>query len=154
VAKEKKERKKETSAVKYNTSGHYRGRRYNKSIGVLYNGARIAKSAATAPNGVHCVPLISTFSVGAVRRQEPLTQHSSVSLHTFKRREKQWGTNPRNNLRHNAFSALTLLVERQERHPACKKLSGGVLAWLSVWTRCRFAYGPADATATHCLLLQ
>jgi len=28
---------------------------------------------------------------------------------------------------------LTLLVGRQEGHPACKKLSGGVLAWLSVW---------------------
>ena len=32
-----------------------------------------------------------------------------------------------------AFSALTLLVGRQEGRPACKKLSGGVLAWLSVW---------------------
>jgi len=31
-----------------------------------------------------------------------------------------------------AFSALTLLVGWQEGHPACKKLSGGVLAWLSV----------------------
>ena len=31
------------------------------------------------------------------------------------------------------FSALTLLVGRQEGHPACKKLSSGVLAWLSVW---------------------
>jgi len=30
------------------------------------------------------------------------------------------------------FSALTLLVGQQEGHPACKKLSGGVLAWLSV----------------------
>jgi len=30
-------------------------------------------------------------------------------------------------------SALTLLVGRQEGHPACKKQSGGVLAWLSVW---------------------
>jgi len=33
-----------------------------------------------------------------------------------------------------------------------KKLHGGVLAWLSVWgkaARCRFAYGPADAIATH-----
>ena len=30
-----------------------------------------------------------------------------------------------------ASSALTLLVGRQEGHPACKKLSGGVLAWLS-----------------------
>jgi len=32
-----------------------------------------------------------------------------------------------------AFSALMLLVGWQEGHPACKKLSGGVLAWLSVW---------------------
>jgi len=27
-----------------------------------------------------------------------------------------------------------VLVGRQEGHPACKKLSGGVLAWLSVWS--------------------
>jgi len=87
-----------------------------------------------------------------------------------------------------AFSALTLLVGRQEGHPAYRNLSGEVLAWLSVWgkvqtltllvgrqeghpackklewwgtgivicagVRCRLAYGPADATATHCLLLQ
>jgi len=34
-----------------------------------------------------------------------------------------------------AFSALTLVVGWQEGHPACKKaLSGGVLAWLSVWS--------------------
>jgi len=33
-----------------------------------------------------------------------------------------------------AFSALMLLVGRQEGHPACKKLSGGVLAWLPVWS--------------------
>ena len=33
-----------------------------------------------------------------------------------------------------AFSALMLLVGRQEGHPACKKLIGGVLAWLSVWS--------------------
>ena len=31
------------------------------------------------------------------------------------------------------FNALTLLVGQQEGHPACKKPSGGVLAWLSVW---------------------
>jgi len=29
-----------------------------------------------------------------------------------------------------SFSALTLLVGRQEGHLACKKQSGGVLAWL------------------------
>jgi len=33
------------------------------------------------------------------------------------------------------FSALTLLVGWQEGHPACKKLGGGVLAWLSVWSK-------------------
>jgi len=53
-----------------------------------------------------------------------------------------------------AFSALTQLVGRQEGHPACKKLSSDVLAWLSVWSEVQIAYGPADATATHYLLLQ
>jgi len=34
-----------------------------------------------------------------------------------------------------AFSALMLLVGRQEGHPACKKnLTGVVLVWLSVWS--------------------
>jgi len=33
-----------------------------------------------------------------------------------------------------AFSALTLLVGQQEGQPACKKLSGEVLVWLSVWS--------------------
>jgi len=33
------------------------------------------------------------------------------------------------------FSALTLLVGRQEGHSVCKKLSGGLLAWLSVWSK-------------------
>ena len=51
-----------------------------------------------------------------------------------------------------AFSALMPLVGQQEGHPACKKLSGGVLAWLYLsGVRCRLACGPADATATHCL---
>ena len=30
------------------------------------------------------------------------------------------------------WCALTLFVGRQEGHPACKKLSDGVLAWLSL----------------------
>ena len=33
-----------------------------------------------------------------------------------------------------AFGALTLLVGRQEEHPACKKLRDEVLVWLSVWS--------------------
>ena len=53
-----------------------------------------------------------------------------------------------------AFSALTLLVGRQEGHPVCKKLSGGCWRGYLSGPRCRLACGPADATATHCLLLQ
>jgi len=34
-----------------------------------------------------------------------------------------------------SFSALTLLVGWQEGHPVCKKQSGGVLVWLSVWSK-------------------
>jgi len=41
-----------------------------------------------------------------------------------------------------AFSALTLLVGRQEGHPACKKQSGGVLVWLSVWSKVQTCIWP------------
>jgi len=41
-------------------------------------------------------------------------------------------------------SALTLLVGRQEGHLACKKLSGGgVLAWLSVWSKVQTCMWPS-----------
>ena len=42
-----------------------------------------------------------------------------------------------------AFSALTLLVGRQKGHPACKKQSGGVLAWLSVWCEVQTCIWPS-----------
>jgi len=48
---------------------------------------------------------------------------------------------------HIAFGALTLLVEWQEGHPACKKLSGGVLAWLSVWGEMQIYIWPSRC---HC----
>jgi len=38
------------------------------------------------------------------------------------------------------FSALTLLVGRQK---GCKKLSGGVLAWLSVWSEVQTCRWPS-----------
>ena len=53
-----------------------------------------------------------------------------------------------------AFSALTLLVGRQEGHLACKNRVVRYWRGYLSGARCRFAYGPADATATHCLLLQ
>ena len=42
-----------------------------------------------------------------------------------------------------AFSTLTLLVGQQEGHLACKKLSGGVLAWLSVWSEVQTCIQPS-----------
>ena len=51
-------------------------------------------------------------------------------------------------------SALMLLVGWQEGHPACKNWVVGCWRGYLSEARCRLAYGPADATATHCLLLQ
>jgi len=35
------------------------------------------------------------------------------------------------------------LVGRQEGHPACKKLGGEVLAWLSVWSEVQTCMWPS-----------
>ena len=42
-----------------------------------------------------------------------------------------------------AFSALTLLVGCQEEHPACKKMGGEVLVWLSVWSEVQTCIWPS-----------
>ena len=42
-----------------------------------------------------------------------------------------------------SWALLTLLVGRQEEYPACKKLSGGVLAWLSVWSEVQTCIRPS-----------
>jgi len=47
-----------------------------------------------------------------------------------------------------AFSALTLLVGRQEGHPACKNRVVGCWHGYLSGASCRLAYGQADATAT------
>ena len=48
-----------------------------------------------------------------------------------------------------AFSGLTVLVGRQEEHPACKNWVMRCWCGYLSGVRCRlFAYGPADATAT------
>jgi len=41
------------------------------------------------------------------------------------------------------YARLHLLVGRQEGHPACKKMSGGVLAWLSVWSEVQTCIWPS-----------
>ena len=40
-----------------------------------------------------------------------------------------------------------MLVEGQEGHPVCKKLSGGVLEWLSVWSKVQTCIRPSGC---HC----
>ena len=45
------------------------------------------------------------------------------------------------------LSVLTLLVGRQEGHPACKKLSDGVLAWFSVLSEVQTCIWPS---CCHC----
>ena len=45
------------------------------------------------------------------------------------------------------LSALMLLVWQQEGHPACTKLSDGVLAWLSVWDEVLICIWPSSS---HC----
>ena len=53
-----------------------------------------------------------------------------------------------------AFSALTLLVGRQEGHPACKKTERWGAGMVICLERGADLLSPADATATHCLVLQ
>ena len=48
-----------------------------------------------------------------------------------------------------AFSALTLMVGQQEGHPACIKLSGGMLAWLSVWGEVQIFRKIQETCARH-----
>jgi len=42
-----------------------------------------------------------------------------------------------------AFSALMLLFGQQEGHLACKKLSGEMLLWLSVWGEVQICIWPS-----------
>jgi len=41
------------------------------------------------------------------------------------------------------YLSSVLLVGRQEGHPACKKLSAGMLAWLSVWSKVQTCIWPS-----------
>jgi len=56
--------------------------------------------------------------------------------------------------RYNAFSVLTLLVGRQEGHLTCKNWMMECWHGYLSRVRCRLAYGAADTTAAHYILLQ
>ena len=46
-----------------------------------------------------------------------------------------------------SLQCFDAVVGRQEGHPACKKLSGGLLAWLSVWSEVQTCIWPSGF---HC----
>jgi len=91
----------------------------------------------------------------------PVQQNVSVEIGLLKSNKKTWQISNKNLMMYAvqfivadkfffqiilsacAFSALTLLVGRQEGHPACKKLSGGLLAWLSVWSEVQTCIWPS-----------
>jgi len=50
--------------------------------------------------------------------------------------------------------AINILKTGQYTFTASEVLSGEVLAWVSVWREVQTCTCPADATATHYLLLQ
>ena len=46
-----------------------------------------------------------------------------------------------------AMPRISIIYGRQEGHPACKKLSGGMLVWLSVWSKVQTCIWPS---CCHC----
>jgi len=69
--------------------------------------------------------LAATSALRLGRRRWSSPQHSTALSTTF------------------PWVLFTLLVGRQEQHLACKKLSSGVLAWLSVWSEMQTCIWPS-----------
>ena len=72
-----------------------------------------------------------------------ITQTYTTSVQHEYNAKKQKALSVYYSVRCCAFSALTLLVGRQEGHPACKKQSGGVLVWISVWSEVQTCIWPS-----------
>ena len=69
-----------------------------------------------------------------IQNQRALPKHSFISIHLSTLEVPSVLC---------SYSALTLLVGRQEGHLACKKLSSGELAWLSVWSEVQTCIWPS-----------
>jgi len=84
-----------------------------------------------------CAVMVGRSMLNAMCGELPLNNWTFVSRHTldfkFVYCDPGWVSRFFSAVCHfDPFSALMLLVGWQVGHPACKKLSGGVLAWLSV----------------------
>ena len=88
---------------------------------------------------------------GPQQQTRRMLLQQSISIKTDNRTDRWPDTIPYHYIDPAAYYAHyytnLLLVGRQEKHPACKKLSGGVLAWLSVWREVQTCIWPSRC---HC----
>jgi len=82
-------------------------------------------SLQLAPGRQPCQHPTTHFFTGRMPFLLPNQQHQSTAYNNY------------------SLCALTLLVGRQEGHPACKKLSCGLLACLSVWSEVQTCIWPS-----------
>jgi len=103
------------------------------------------------------MPLMHGGSRSSVYKYPPMTVHQQQQQHAYQQTTQQQVPPPATvnsqPVLTAQFSAIIALVGQQEGHPACKKRVVGCWRGCLSGARCRLAYGPADATATHCLLL-
>jgi len=73
-----------------------------------------------------------------------LTKYTTDAIYTVSQKKQDTKllpiTSPNINRFSYFFCAFSALVGWQEGHPACKKQSGGVLAWLSVWSEVQYLH--------------
>ena len=99
----------------------------------VHSGLAVASFAAHRSTAHHTGPADADHSPVQLVRLTANGQYV-YTVRLFSERVVKVSTVYHQVLRFFAFSALTLLVGRQEGHSACKKQSGGVLVWLSVWS--------------------
>jgi len=84
------------------------------------------------------------YAIMAARHTVQYTHiQSYTQIHPLKKHKKIFKTIKTVKRNRTAFSALKLLVGRQEGHPACNKQSGGVLVCLSVWSKVQTCIWPS-----------
>jgi len=99
-----------------------------------------------SPNVSRPVTQLTEDEQVKIAKRIGLIQHLPSGVYDGTKKAKEYAPNTIENylvLYYCAFSALTLLVGWQERHLACKKLSGGMLAWLCVWVKVHICIWPS-----------
>ena len=88
--------------------------------------------------GIMCLLTLTAYNLGHYR--------TTIGSHTLQMQLSAFCSNdqkcPKNKSKPFPKFALILLVG-QEGHPACKKLSGGMQAWLCVWVKVQICIWPS-----------